>query len=228
MKRKTLIKFYTCMVLIGFNAILWAYMWQEFKQTRADATASRHHPQPKTELTESHKMKQQPADDPVITSERADLDSSVVQKKAGGEEAAAFLAYERSLHETEYAEGKRDKYASLVEEQILNGQRSNEIDYTVLKDANAVFRDISKRLNSIEISGDISEQSKNAAYQAKTGLSESYWNKADAIVSLANFLDTNDVEWKKKYERKIEKSEKYKQDSINALRVQKTKLGISK
>lgn len=191
MKRKTLIKFYTCMVLIGFNAILWSYMWQEFKQTRADATASRHHPQPKTELT-------------------------------------AFLAYERLLHETEYAEGKRDKYVSLVEEQILNGQRSNEIDYTVLKDANAVFRDISKRLNSIEISGDISEQSKNAAYQAKTALSESYWNKADAIVSLANFLDTNDVEWKKKYERKIEKSEKYKQDSINALRVQKTKLGISK
>lgn len=217
------------MVLIGFNAVLWAYMWQEFKQTRVDATASQHYPQPKTGLTESHKIKQQPPADPVVASERSYSDSSVVQKEAsGGEEADAFLAYERSLHETEYAEGKRDKYASLVEEQILNGQRSNEIDYTVLKDANAVFRDISKRLNSIEIPGNISEQSKSAAYQAKTSLSESYWNKADAIVSLANFLDTNDVEWKKKYERKIEKSEKYKQDSLNALRVQKTKLGISK
>lgn len=232
MRKKTLIKFYTCMLLIGFNAILWAYMWQEFKQIRVKESAIfQQHPQQKiesAEKTQALKREFEKTIGPVAAYDTPYSDSSVVQTETGGEETAAFLAYERLLYETEYAGGKRDQYASLVEKQILNVQRSNEIDYTVLKDAGIVFRDISKRLSNIEIPENVSEQSKSTAHQAKILLSESYWMKADAMVLLANFLDTNDAEWKKRYERKITKSEKYKQDSLHALHIQKTKLGMSK
>ncbi|MBN6189119.1 hypothetical protein JQN58_19900 [Aneurinibacillus sp. BA2021] len=235
MKKKKLITFYAVLFLIGVNAVLWTYMWQEFQRTQLipSATGAKHS-SPHSEVVQHAKPQEEPraketkreAVAAPIAHTEANSTQTSTEMPALPDEAERLLSYEQELQRLVFDEGRRDKYVSLVEDQILNGQRGNKIDYTVLKEAGTVFRTISNQLDALAVPEDLSPQSKTTARQAKLSFSQAYWHKADAMALLANYLDTGEAEWKGKYERKIAKSEAYIQDGIEALRVQETRLHI--
>ncbi|MFT9846993.1 hypothetical protein [Aneurinibacillus sp. REN35] len=235
MKKKKLITFYAVLFLIGINAVLWTYMWQEFQRAQfitqaiaakqpAQQTEAASPVKSQEQIQKKTEAKRESVMAPVSHSTPAA--SADVERGAMSKEAQRLLSYEQQLQKIENSEGQRDEYASLVEDQILNGQRGKKIDYTVLKDAGGAFRTISNQIQALIVPREMSDQSKHAAYQAKTMFSEAYWHKAEAMALLANYLDTGEADWMIKYERKIKKSEKYIQDGINVLHNQERNLRI--